>query len=76
MYAIRSYYALEKLILDEKAGVLYLTDSSHNEGFAFDLKGTLLFRFGAGLLTEPHGLAIHPNGNLYVADTGNRNNFV
>lgn len=63
--------ALEKLILDEKAGVLYLTDSSHNEGFAFDLKGTLLFRFGAGLLTEPHGLAIHPNGNLYVADTGN-----
>ena len=63
--------ALEKLALDAKSGVLYLTDSFRNEGFAFDREGTLLFRFGAGLLAKPHGLAIHPNGNLYVADTGN-----
>jgi len=63
--------SLEKILLSEEAGILYLTDSHLNEGFAFDLEGTLLFRFGAGLLKEPHGLAIHQNGNIYLADTGN-----
>ncbi|GEM_PF-5326733 len=62
--------SLEKIVLNKETGVLYLTDSFLNEGFAFDLEGTLLFRFGAGILKDPHGLAIHPNGDLYLADTG------
>jgi hypothetical protein len=63
--------AIEKVALNEPANVLYLSDSFANEIFAFAFDGTLLLRFGAGTLMEPHGMAIARNGELYVADTGN-----
>ena len=67
---------LEKIAIDSVTQTIYASDSVLNKVFAFDRSGQLLFEIGAdedseAKLKAPHGLAIDPEGNLYIADTGN-----
>lgn len=36
----------------------------------FDTRGTLVKSFGQGLMLQPHGLHVDPEGNIWVADCG------
>lgn len=57
---------------------LYLTDIAHNEVRALDRRsGSTLFRFGGpggadgSALFQPTNLALGPDGDIYVVETGN-----
>lgn len=51
-------------------GVLYVADSGNHRIVAYELTtGTLRF-LGADVLSRPTGLAVAPDGRLYVADYG------
>src|SRR5690242_20525709 len=39
----------------------------------FDPSGRLLASFGAGMFVFPHGIAVDPDGNVWVADADGRN---
>ena len=48
---------------------LYVADSVLRQVCVFKKNGAFLFAFGAERLTRPAGIACHPEGALYVADT-------
>ncbi|KAI8484411.1 hypothetical protein Bbelb_378440 [Branchiostoma belcheri] len=61
--------------LDESRGVLFVTDSSANTLFAFDLEGNLTLDFSrqagnGGKLKNPFGVMVDPAGNIIVANSG------
>ncbi|XP_019620296.1 PREDICTED: tripartite motif-containing protein 2-like [Branchiostoma belcheri] len=61
--------------LDESRGVLFVTDSSANKLFAFDLEGNLTLDFSrqggnGGKLKNPFGVMVDPAGNIIVANSG------
>lgn len=75
-----------KVVADEKANQLFVSDSNHNRVVISDLKGKVLAVAGSGerglkdgafdeaQFSNPQGLAIQRNGDkatLYVADTNN-----
>ncbi|PLX90807.1 MAG: hypothetical protein C0614_00260, partial [Desulfuromonas sp.] len=66
----------EKVAINPKSRIAYVSDSLLNRVLAFNSEGRFLFSFGNGdndqaHLFEPHGISINTRGDLYVADTGN-----
>ncbi len=60
-----------------KKSMIYVLDGANNSVKAFNRKGKLAFKFGKagkknGYFNTPVGMDIDKNGNIYVADTGNR----
>lgn len=69
----------------DSVGNLYFSDANRHQVYEISLAGTLSLLAGTGaqgyggedgpataaLLNEPHGLAVAPDGAVYVADTGN-----
>ena len=73
---IIKFEKLEKIAIDSVTQTIYVSDSVLNKVFAVDRSGQLLFEIGTdedseAKLKAPHGLAVDPEGNLYIADTGN-----
>ena len=61
----------------DAAGRVAVGDSTGNKIVVFDDSGQKLFEFGspgtaAGQLKDPRGIAFDANGDLYVADSGNK----
>lgn len=64
------------IVIDAQGRVL-VTDTGNKRVVAYDADGNFLFAFGsagvgAGQFDEPVGLALAPDGTLYVADTWNQ----
>ncbi len=64
------------VVLDAQGRVL-ITDTGNKRVVAYDADGAFLFAFGSpgigpGQFDEPVGLAVAPDGTLYVADTWNQ----
>ena len=60
--------------IDEKRRRLYVSDTRQGQINVYDLDGgQRLFAFGKGILLGAQGVAVSPDGNLYVADTLNAN---
>lgn len=58
--------------IDEKRGRLYISDARPGQINVYDLAdGKRLLAFGLGQLMGAQGMAIAPDGSLYVADTLN-----
>src|SRR5215470_9313995 len=53
----------------DKGGEVYATIGNQVEKFSPG--GTLVDTFGGGQLNNPDGIAVGPDGAVYVADTGN-----
>jgi tetratricopeptide (TPR) repeat protein len=54
---------------------VYALDNATGKVFAYDRSGELLFIFGGkgdqvGLFTDPHAVAVTPDGQIYVLDAG------
>ncbi len=62
-------------IATDSAGDVYVPVIPENEVLEYSPAGTLLNTFtggaGSGALRAPHGVAVDPSGNLWVASTGN-----
>lgn len=64
------------LALNDKLGRLYVSDRERHRIVVFDLKGTLLFEFGArgtdkGKFNIPLALTVDGQNRVYVLDSGN-----
>ena len=64
------------LAVDWGRGFVYVSDSANNRIQKFNLNGGWLATLGSGgtgvgLFSNPSGVAVDSNGNLYVADYGN-----
>lgn len=77
---VRTYGSGDELTLpayaevDEARRRLYVSDTRQGQINVYDLDGgQRLFAFGKGMLMGAAGVAIGPDGNLYVADTLNAN---
>jgi DNA-binding beta-propeller fold protein YncE len=57
----------------ERCGGSNCADSKLAPVLHFDPSGKLLASFGAGMFVFPHGIAIDPDGNVWVADADGRN---
>ena len=60
----------------DSSGFILLTDTINHCISIFDKIGNCIYCFGSkgsndGQFKFPHGIAISPNGNIYVSDTGN-----
>lgn len=52
----------------ERCGENLCVDSDLDPVLHFDLDGSLLASFGAGLIAWPHGMFVEPDGSVWVAD--------
>ncbi len=52
----------------ERCGANSCAGSDLNPVLEFDKSGKLLRNFGAGLLLQPHGIAIDPDGSIWITD--------
>ncbi|HWE49785.1 MAG TPA: peptidyl-alpha-hydroxyglycine alpha-amidating lyase family protein [Bryobacteraceae bacterium] len=52
----------------ERCGANSCAGSALNPVLEFDSSGKLLRSFGAGLFLQPHGIAVSPDGNIWVTD--------
>jgi DNA-binding beta-propeller fold protein YncE len=57
----------------ERCGTESCLDSKLPPILHFDPAGTLLAAFGAGMFVFPHGIAVDPDGNVWVADADGKN---
>jgi DNA-binding beta-propeller fold protein YncE len=54
------------------SGKVYVVDSLNDRVETFDANGNFLAQFGTAQgLSEPNGMTMDSNGNIFVADTGN-----
>src|SRR5580704_1228454 len=52
----------------ERCGANSCAGSDRNPILEFDRSGKLLRSFGAGLFLQPHGIAVAPDGSVWVTD--------
>ena len=57
----------------ERCGGSSCVDSKLAPVLHFDASGKLLASFGAGMFVFPHGIAVDPDGNVWVADADGKN---
>jgi DNA-binding beta-propeller fold protein YncE len=57
----------------ERCGAESCLDSKLPPILHFDPAGKLLASFGAGMFVFPHGIAVDPDGNVWVADADGKN---
>jgi DNA-binding beta-propeller fold protein YncE len=57
----------------ERCGSESCADSKLPPILHFDPAGNLLASFGAGMFVFPHGIAVDPDGNVWVADADGKN---
>jgi DNA-binding beta-propeller fold protein YncE len=57
----------------ERCGGSSCADSKLPPVLHFDPAGKLLASFGAGMFVFPHGIAVDPDGNVWVADADGKN---
>jgi DNA-binding beta-propeller fold protein YncE len=57
----------------ERCGAESCADSKLPSILHFDPAGKLLASFGAGMFVFPHGIAVDPDGNVWVADADGKN---
>ena len=57
----------------ERCGAESCADSKLPPILHFDPAGKLLASFGAGMFVFPHGIAVDPDGNVWVADADGKN---
>src|SRR4051794_20022191 len=69
-YTDPSVAFLIDIAFDNARTALYATDSIRHDVKVFDTSGALSFSFGAANLALPRGIAVAPNGDVWVADTG------
>jgi hypothetical protein len=55
--------------MDNMNGLLYVQDWYNNRVSAWKQDGTPVTVYGAGMLNEPHGMALDGLGYLYVANS-------
>ena len=60
------------IITTDSNGFILIADTSNHCISIFDKHGNYLHCFGSDQVKYPRGIAVGPNGNLYVSDTGNR----
>jgi tripartite motif-containing protein 71 len=70
------YQGPDGIAVDEKNGIIYVSDTAAHRIQAFDLKGKFLktigeFGSGEGQFYYPRKLVLDEQGSLWVADTGN-----
>ncbi|MEZ4532535.1 MAG: PQQ-binding-like beta-propeller repeat protein [Thermomicrobiales bacterium] len=64
------------IALDEATNRLYVTDFAHDHVFVFDLEGNLVSTWGGDdgdvelSLFTPSDVAVGPDGNVYITDSG------
>ncbi len=70
-------FAARDMALDAQRGRIYVADGPNHQVVVFDLVGNVLGRLGqfgtetASDLNFPSGVALGPNGELHVVDSGN-----
>lgn len=52
----------------ERCGANLCVDSDEDPVLRFDLDGSLMTSFGAGLIAWPHGMFVEPDGSVWIAD--------
>ena len=57
----------------ERCGAESCADSNLPPILHFDPSGKLIASFGAGMFVFPHGIAVDPDGNVWVADADGKN---
>jgi sugar lactone lactonase YvrE len=58
------------LAFNNTGDVLYATDAIAHDVKLIDASGNVVSTFGANVLSQPRGIAVHETGDIYVADTG------
>ena len=64
-------------LVTDMYGFVHVTEINDHYVAVFDQNGTFVCSFGCsgsahGQLSDPRGIAVSPNGNIYVADYGNK----